>query len=143
MLRLKRLSWVLRDIWFHLKHIGKFLVKSHSQIEWKPETTVSARSIMGSFRGVHAHLFPKRSHNWTRAHSSLRFPLFMKVSYRNSHTSELCSLFSTATSYFQSRIKNKKVRSWQNSDQITRTRINCLAPIKCACHVTMCLRHVA
>ena len=23
MLRLKRLSWVLRDIWFHLKHIGE------------------------------------------------------------------------------------------------------------------------
>ena len=23
MLRLKRLSWVLRDIWFHLKHVGK------------------------------------------------------------------------------------------------------------------------
>ena len=23
MLRLKRLSWVLRDVWFHLKHIGK------------------------------------------------------------------------------------------------------------------------
>ena len=59
---------------------------AHFQNERKPEASVSASWIIGSC-GSHAHLFstswtpcaPKRSHNWTRAHSRPSFPLSLKV----------------------------------------------------------------